>query len=79
MTVAHDDDTIGKRHRLDLVMRHIDHRRLHAGMQLLDLCADLGAKLGVQVRQRLVEQEDVGLAHDRAPHCYALALAAGEL
>ena len=48
-------------------------------MQLLDLDAHLGAQQRVEVRQRLVEQERLGLAHDRAPHRDALALPAGEL
>ncbi len=48
-------------------------------MQLLDLEAHLHAELGVEVRQRLVEQEHRGLAHDRAAHRDALALAAGKL
>jgi hypothetical protein len=35
-------------------------------------------RLGVEVRQRLVEQEGLGLAHDGAAHGDALALTAGE-
>src|ERR1043165_6243006 len=34
---------------------------------------------GVEVRQRLIEEEDAGVAHDGAPDGDALALAAGEL
>jgi hypothetical protein len=45
----------------------------------LDLGAHLHAQLGVEVRERLVEQEHLRLAHDRAAHRDALALAAGEL
>ena len=48
-------------------------------MQLLDLEAHLHPQLGVEVRQRLVEQERRRLAHDRAPHGHTLALPAGEL
>ena len=36
-------------------------------------------KLGVQVGQRLVEQEDLGVADDGPAHGHPLALAAGEL
>ena len=36
-------------------------------------------ELGIEVRQRLVHQERLRLAHDRAPHRDALPLAAGEL
>jgi hypothetical protein len=48
-------------------------------VQLLDLGAHLHAQLGVEVGQRLVEQEHRRLAHDGAAHGDALALAAGEL
>ena len=48
-------------------------------MQLLDLDPQLGAQLGVEIGQRLVEQKHVGLAHDRAADRDALTLAAGEL
>ena len=43
----------------------------------LDLGAHLHAQFGVKVGQRLIEQEDFGLAHNGAPHGDALALAAG--
>ena len=48
-------------------------------MQQLDLGAHLDAQLGVEVRQRLVEQEQLRVARQRAAHRDALALAAGEL
>ena len=48
-------------------------------MQALQLDAKLGAELGVEVRQRLVEQEHVDVAHQRPADGDALALAAGEL
>ena len=48
-------------------------------MQPLDLDPQLVPELGVQVGQRLVEQEHVGVAHQRPADRHALALAAGEL
>ena len=36
-------------------------------------------QLGVEIGERLVEQEGLGMAHDRPPHGDALALAAGQL
>ena len=48
-------------------------------MQLADLDAHLDAELGVEVRQRFVEQEHLGFADHGAAHGDALALAAGEL
>jgi hypothetical protein len=74
--VVHHDDAVGHRHRLDLVVRDVDGRRLEALVQRLDLAAHRDAQLRVQVRQWLVEQEHLGIAHDRAAHRDALALAA---
>ncbi|HVM20414.1 MAG TPA: hypothetical protein VM307_10680, partial [Egibacteraceae bacterium] len=48
---------------------------LHPG----DLGAHLHAQLRVEVRQGLVEQEGVRVAHDRAPHRDALALPTGQV
>ena len=48
-------------------------------MQALDLDPELAAELGVEVGERLVEQEHRGIAHQRAADRDALALAAGEL
>ena len=76
---AQHDDAVGKRHRLDLVVGDEDHGRTQAAVQLVDLDAHLHAQFGVEVRQRFVEQEDLGLAHDGAADGDALALAAGEL
>ena len=46
---------------------------------LSNLDADLRAKRRVEVRKRLVEEEDVRAAHDGAPHGHALPLPAREL
>ena len=51
----------------------------HLLVQRLDLGPHLHPELGVEVRERLVEQEDRRVAHDGAAHRDALALAAGEL
>ena len=77
--VVHDHDLVGHGHRLDLVVGDVDRRGLEPLVQLLDLGAHLHAQLGVEVRQRLVEQEHLRVAHDGAAHGDALALAAGEL
>ena len=76
---AHDRDAVAERHRLGLVVCHVDRRRAHALLDPRDLGAHLDAQLRVEVRQRLVHQVRGRLAHDRAPHRDALALAAGEL
>ena len=78
--VLHDRDPVGERHRLDLVVGDVDHgRRGEPMMQALDLVAQLVPELGVEVGERLVEQEHGGIPHQSAPDRHALALAAGEL
>ena len=79
LPVAHHGDPRSHRHRLDLVVRHIDDGGLQTRMQAQDLGARLHAQLCVKVGERLVHQEDGRLAHDRAPEGDALALATGEL
>src|SRR5499426_3716932 len=77
--VMHDHDAVGERHGLDLIVGDVDGRSFQALMQFLDFGAHGDAKLGVEIRQRLVEQEHLRIAHDGAAHGDALALAAGEL
>ena len=76
--VVHDADAVAERHRLDLVVGDVDHRRFEPAMELRDLLAGRGAQARVEVRERLVEEEDLGIAHDGAAERDALALAAGE-
>jgi hypothetical protein len=73
-----DHDTVGERHRFDLVVGYIDSRGLQALMQFLDFGPHLDAQLGVEIGQGLVEQEDIGVAHNCTAHSNALALAAGK-
>ena len=77
--VVHHDDAVGKRHRLDLVVSDIDHGRAQQPMKAGDLDPGRDAQRRIEVRQRLVEQEHVRLAHDRAADRHALALAAREV
>ena len=60
-------------------MRHIDHRRAEIGVELRQLEAHLHAQFGVEVGQGLVEQEDLGLAHQGAADRDPLTLAARQL
>ena len=76
--VAHHGDAVAERHRLDLVVRDVDRRHLEVALEPRDLGAHLHAQLRVEVRERLVHQERLRLAHDRAAHRDSLALAAGE-
>jgi hypothetical protein len=79
LAVLQHDDLVGERHRLDLVVGDVDHRGAQVLVQLADLHPHVHAQRRVEVRQRLVEQEDLGVAHDGAPDGHALALAARKL
>jgi hypothetical protein len=77
--VVHHRDLVRHRHRLELVVRDVDGRRLEPHVQPLQLAAHRHAQLRVEVGQRLVHEEEPGLAHHRTPQRDALALSAGEL
>ena len=73
---VHDDDAVGERHRLDLVVRHIDRGRALLEVQPLDLGAHLLAQLGVERADRLVHQHGLRPAHQRPADRHALHVAA---
>ena len=75
---VHDRDAVAHRHRLHLVVRDVDGRHIEPPLELVDLRSHLHAQLGVEVRERLVHQERLRLAHERTTHGDALALPAGE-
>ena len=79
LPVAHDRDAVAHRHRLGLVVRDVQRRGAELLVQPRDVRAHLHPQLGVQVRQRLVHQERLRLAHDRPPQRDPLALAAAQL
>ena len=55
-------------------MGHVDGGGPEPLVQLLDLRAHLHPQLGVEIAERLVEQEDLRVAHDGPAHGDALAL-----
>ena len=77
--LAHHGDPVPHRHRLDLVVRDVHRRDPEPRVQLDQLEPRLDAQLRVEVRERLVHQERVRLAHDRARERDALPLPAREL
>ena len=77
--VLEDDDLVGERHRLDLIVGDVDHRRLEVLVELADLHAHVHAQRRVEVGERLVEQEHRRIADDRPADRDPLALAAGQL
>ena len=76
---VHHDDPVGDRQRLGLVVGDVDDGEAEGLLQLADLVADPAAQLGVEVRERLVEEQHLRLEHQRPGDGDALLLAAGEL
>src|SRR5664280_649086 len=71
----------GQRQRVAMgraIVRHVHGRDTEAGLERGDLRTGGDAELGVEVRQRLVHEEDLRLTHDGAAHGDALTLAARE-
>ena len=78
-TVGHDDDAVGERERLALVVGDVERGLAQSPLQLAQLPAHGETELEVEVRQRLIEQQDARLEHDAARNRDALLLAAGKL
>ena len=74
-----DHDAVAHRHGLCLVVRDVDDRDAVFLLDLLDLKAHALAQLGVEVGERLIQQQQRRLCHQRAGERHALLLAAGEL
>ncbi len=74
--LAHDDEPVGHGQRLLLVVRDHDGGEAELALQLADLDADVLPQLGVEVGERLVEQQDVGPDRQRAGERHALLLSA---
>src|SRR5581483_6895555 len=72
-------DAVCERRRVLEVVRDEDGRQRELGQQLLQLRADAGARVRVERRHRLVEQQDLGIACEGASERDALPLAAREL
>ena len=77
--VLHHDDAVGERERLVLIVRHVDRRAAELAMNAPDLGARFEPQLRVEVRQRLVHQDQRRLDHDRTRNGNALLLTAREL
>ncbi len=75
-TVLHNDDARTHSHSFHLVVGYVNKGRLQFVMQLAYLRTHSGTQFRVEIAQRLVEQEYLGLAHYRASQRYALTLSA---
>ena len=76
---VHHRDAVAHRERFLLVVRDVDERDADLALDALQLGLHLLAELEVERAERLVEQEHLGLVHDRARERDPLALAAREL
>jgi hypothetical protein len=64
--VVHNHDPVGKRHRLGLIVSHHDEGGIDALPQVGQFEPGAHAQRRVEVRKRLVEQEQFGVLHDGA-------------
>ena len=69
-------DPLAHGQRLELVGRGVQHGRAEIAVQPLELGPHVVAQLGVEVGQGLVEQQQLGPAHQGAADRDALLLAA---
>ena len=74
--VAQDGDLLAHRQRLELVGRRIDDRHAELAVQPLELGAHVVPQLGVEIGERLVEQQELRPADQRAAERDPLLLAA---
>ncbi len=75
--LTHHDDAVGQRHRLVLIVGDEDRGGADGALDLTQLDLHALAQLGVQIRQRLIEQQHARPDHQRAGERHALLLAAG--
>ena len=76
--VLHHDDPGAQGHGLRLVVGNVDDGASQALMELGNLHTHLAPQFRIQVGERLIHEEDLGIPHDGASHGNPLALAAGE-
>ena len=79
LALVHNHQAVAEGHGFELVVGDVEAGGAELSLQALDLDAHLHAELGVQIGERLVEQEGGRIADNGAAHGDALALTAGEL
>ena len=77
--ILHDGNAVSHGHGFHLVVGDVDGGYAQFHLQAFDFTAHRQAQTSVQVRERLVEQEQVGLLDQRPPQSHALLLAARKL
>src|SRR5581483_9973420 len=74
--LSHDDNTVRQDQSLFLIVRDEYGGNPGLSLQHPDLVTHLHTKLGIEIRKRLIEQQERGLQHQRACEGDALLLAA---
>ena len=77
--LAHADDAVGHRRRLDLVVRDEDRGDAELALQAADFAPHRQAQGRVEIRERLVEEKELRLLDEGAGERDALLLAARHL
>ncbi len=78
-TTAHFDDVVCKSGGVLAIMCDVDHRQSEGVMQPGEFRSQLCAKIGIETREGLVQQQNTRRANDRSRESNTLLLSAGEL
>ena len=62
--VQHQGDSVGEHHGLLLIVGHEDRRDADFALHPTHQVAHLDSQVRIELAERLVEQEDVGIGHD---------------
>jgi hypothetical protein len=73
-----DHNPVGQGKRFQVIVGYVDSGRLDLALQGFELGAHPVSQFGVQVSDRLVEQQDLRVAHHGPPQGHALSLSARE-
>ena len=76
---VHQHDAITHRERFFLIVRHVDERRAHGGLDPAQLEVHRLTQLQVEGRERFVEEQHLWMVGQRPGEGDALRLSAGEL
>ena len=79
MPGAQEDDLVGERGRVAEIVRHHHHRLAALLVDAPQIRLQLGADDRIERAERLVEQQRLGIEHERAHQAHALALPARQL
>ena len=76
--LIHDDDAVGHRERLFLIVRHVDEHQAELALEVAQLDAHPQLEEAVEVAERLVEQQRFRLGDEDPRQRHPLLLASGQ-